>query len=423
MQTQLAPQFQALQLARDAEAIVRKCVHCGFCTATCPTYQILGDELDGPRGRIYLIKQVLEGQPATRTIQQHLDRCLSCRNCETTCPSGVEYTHLLDIGREFVNQAVERPFKEKIQQRVLREGLSSNKLGGAIKLAQAVQPLLPSSLKNKLPSKQAPAPAWPAQPHARKMLLMANCVQPHWDSQIDAATARILNTAGIQLLAPAHHGCCGAMKTHMGDSAGGLTQMRQQIDAWWPLLELQGVEAIISNVSGCGLMAKEYGYALRHDPAYADKAQRISSLVKDISELLPAIIAGLQQQLGVEQASQIGKGVVLNYHPPCTLQHGQRLKMQVPDGLQQLGFDIQITPQESHICCGSAGTYSITQPELATQLRDRKIKHLQFRPADAITSANIGCIAHLQTGTQTPVKHWVHVLDEALRQLPAQKEA
>ena len=417
MQTQLAPQYQASQLARDAEAIVRKCVHCGFCTATCPTYQVLGDELDGPRGRIYLIKQVLEGAPATREVQMHLDRCLTCRNCETTCPSGVEYSHLLEIGRDFVEQAVQRPLAEKATRAALRVGLSSGKFETVLKTAHTLRGVLPKSLQEKIPEQLPVAKnaTWPQSQHPRKMLLMANCVQPAFDKDVDAATARILDAAGISLLPPAHTGCCGAMKSHLGDPAGGLDLMRKQIDAWWPLVNNLQLEAIVSNVSGCGLMAKEYGHALRHDPAYADKAQHISSLVRDASELLPAIVEGLVATRGAEAAAQLGQQQVVNYHPPCTLQHGQKLKMQVPDNLKKLGFDIQITPVESHICCGSAGTYSITQPELSRQLRDRKLGHLAFRPASVIASANIGCISHLQTGTETPVRHWIHLLDEALQ--------
>ena len=409
MQTQLAPEFKNTPDGLEAEAILRKCVHCGFCLATCPTYQLLGDELDSPRGRIYLMKQVLEGATPTRKTQLHLDRCLTCRNCETTCPSGVEYGHLVDIGRHIVEQRVERPVLEKATRWLLKEGLTSPLFAPAMKLGQSVRPLLPSILKNKVPAPAgARARAWPRREHARKMLLLAGCVQPAMMPNINSATARVLDTIGIQTVVAPKAGCCGALRTHLNDREGGLTDMRRNIDAWWPMVQDGAVEAIVMNASGCGVTVKEYGHALAHDPAYADKAARIAALTRDLSELLPELAAQLQGRVHVSGAAR-----ELAFHSPCTLQHGQQLRGAVETHLQALGFDVKVAA-ESHLCCGSAGTYSVLQPELAYQLRDRKLGHLAALAPQCIVSANIGCIQHLQTGTTTPVKHWVEVLDEAL---------
>ncbi|MDR3453259.1 MAG: glycolate oxidase subunit GlcF [Rhodoferax sp.] len=409
MQTHLAPEFKNTPEGLEAEAILRKCVHCGFCTATCPTYQLLGDELDGPRGRIYLMKQVLEGATPTRKTQLHLDRCLTCRNCETTCPSGVEYGHLADIGRNFVEARVERPANEKAVRWLLKEGLTSPLFAPAMKLGQLVRPLLPAALKNKVPAPAgARAGEWPAREHARKVLLLAGCVQPAMMPNINSATARVLDAAGIQTVVAPGAGCCGALRTHLNDPAGGQADMRRNIDAWWPLVQAGQVEAIVMNASGCGVTVKEYGHALAHDPAYADKAARISALTRDLSELLPELVPQLQGRVRVSDNAR-----QLAFHPPCTLQHGQQLRGGVETHLKALGFDVAVAA-ESHLCCGSAGTYSVLQPELAYQLRDRKLGHLAALAPQCIVSANIGCIQHLQTGTATPVKHWAEVLDEAL---------
>ncbi|MDP2075662.1 glycolate oxidase subunit GlcF [Hydrogenophaga sp.] len=410
MQTQLSPEYQARADGRAAEAILRKCVHCGFCTATCPTYQLLGDELDGPRGRIYLMKQVLEGAEPTRKTQMHLDRCLTCRNCETTCPSGVDYGHLIDIGRKLVDEKVPRPAAEKAVRWLLKEGLPSPLFGPAMKLGQLVRPLLPASLQNKVPAPRA-AGRLPTRTHARRVLLLAGCVQPAMMPSIHAATARVLDAAGIQgVLAPAA-GCCGAVKFHLNDQDGGMTQMRANIDAWWPLVDgPDAVEAIVMNASGCGVTVKEYGHILHDDPAYAAKAARISELTQDLSELLPALVPALRPLL--KQKPDASR--VIAFHPPCTLQHGQQLKGGVEHHLAALGFTVQVAKTEAHLCCGSAGTYSVLNPELAYQLRDRKLGHLGELQPSVITSANIGCITHLQSGTTTPVRHWVEVLDDAL---------
>ena len=413
MQTTLSPEFKGTRDGDAAEAILRKCVHCGFCNATCPTYQLLGDELDGPRGRIYLMKQVLEGAAVTRSTQLHLDRCLTCRNCESTCPSGVEYGHLVDIGRSIVEARVERPAGEKALRWLLKEGLTSPLFGPAMKLGQRVRPLLPAALQNKVPAASGThAPRWPTREHPRKVLMLLGCVQPAMAPNINSATARVLDAAGIQTLVADGAGCCGAIRTHLNDQAGGLADMRRNIDAWWPLvagLTSQGeVEAIVMNASGCGVTVKGYGHALAHDTAYADKARRISELTRDLSELLPDLVEPLKNQLHPPKAPRLA------FHPPCTLQHGQQLRGGVETHLNALGFEVSIAANESHLCCGSAGTYSVLQPELAYQLRDRKLANLQPLQAQVIVSANIGCIQHLQSGTATPVRHWVEVLDEAL---------
>ncbi|MFN4004323.1 MAG: glycolate oxidase subunit GlcF [Hylemonella sp.] len=405
MQTNLAPEFKDTADGRVAEAILRKCVHCGFCTATCPTYQLLGDELDGPRGRIYLIKQVLEGAAPTRKTQLHLDRCLTCRNCESTCPSGVDYGHLVDIGRKIVEAKVQRPLTERAVRWALKEGLPSPLFAPAMKMGQLARGLLPPALKAKVPPRQDPGP-WPTRSHARKVLLLAGCVQPAMLPNINHATARVLDAAGIQTVVAAQAGCCGAVKFHLNDQDGGKAQMRANIDAWWPHVEA-GAEAIVMNASGCGVTVKEYGFILQDDPAYAAKARRISELTKDLSELLPELADKLRDRVAA-RAGQIA------FHPPCTLQHGQKLRGGVEKYMAELGFRIATCRVEPHLCCGSAGTYSVLNPQLATTLRDRKLRNLAEMQPEQIASANIGCITHLQSGTDLPVKHWVELLDEAL---------
>jgi len=417
MRTQLSPEFSESADGREAAAIIRKCVHCGFCNATCPTYQLLGDELDGPRGRIYLIKQVLEGAEVTRSTQQHLDRCLTCLNCQTTCPSGVEYGHLVDIGRRVVEARVARPAGEKVVRWALKEGLTSALFAPALWLGRALRPILPKVLRNKVPvrapdravdrSRATPSAERPA-PHTRKVLMLQGCVQPSMMPNIDRATARVLDMAGIQTLYAAGTGCCGALRTHLNDSQGGLADMRRNIDAWTPLLAAGDVEAIISSASACALSIKEYGHALSGDPAYADKAVRISALARDLSELLPQLVPALQDQL---RGGAVKRAV---FHAPCTLQHGQRLRGGVEGHLRELGFEVMAAGEENHLCCGSAGAYSILQPQIAMQLRDRKLGNLGKLEPECILSANIGCIQHLQSGTSTPVMHWVEFLEEAL---------
>ncbi|TWI63597.1 glycolate oxidase iron-sulfur subunit [Pseudoduganella lurida] len=404
MQTNLADFIQGTPAGDEAESILRACVHCGFCTATCPTYQLLGDELDGPRGRIYLIKQVLEGAPVTRSTQLHLDRCLTCRNCESTCPSGVRYGRLADIGRDIVEQRVPRKLPDRIRRWVLKEGLSRKALfTPALRAGQLRRPLLSPALQDKVPPRQ-PASPWPTRTHERKMLVLAGCVQPGLAPNINAATARVLDAVGVQLMAAPQAGCCGAVRFHMNDQAGGLEHMRRNIDAWWP--HVDQVEAIVMTASGCGVTVKEYGHLLAHDPAYAAKAARISSLTRDLAEVLPAFEARLVGRVK-------GEGGPVAYHPPCTLQHGQQIRGAVEGLLRALGVEVRLCA-DAHLCCGSAGTYSLLHPELATQLRDRKLANLAETDVPRIVSANVGCIHHLQSGTGTPVEHWIELVDRLI---------
>jgi glycolate oxidase iron-sulfur subunit len=406
MQTNLADFIKNTREGEEADAILRKCVHCGFCTATCPTYQLLGDELDGPRGRIYLMKQVLEGKPATASTQLHLDRCLTCRNCETTCPSGVQYGRLVEIGRKIVEDQVPRKLSDRIVRTLLKETLPRKWLfTPAMKAGQLLRPLLPKALKNKVPARQD-AGAWPSRRHARKMLLLDGCVQPSMAPNINAATARVFDALGVQLVIAARAGCCGAIRYHMNDHAGGLDDMRRNIDAWWPLVET-GAEAIVMTASGCGVTVKEYGQLLAHDAAYAAKAFRISELTRDVSEILVEFEGELQASL----QGTIRKRVA--WHPPCTLQHGQQIRGKVEALLIMAGVDVQLCA-DSHLCCGSAGTYSVLQPDLSYRLRDAKLSSLQETAPDIIASANIGCLTHLQSGTATPVLHWIELIDNAL---------
>jgi glycolate oxidase iron-sulfur subunit len=412
MQTNLSPQFRGSQTGAEAEAILRKCVHCGFCLATCPTYQLLGDELDSPRGRIYLIKQVLEGQEPTQATQLHLDRCLTCRNCETTCPSGVEYGRLVDIGRQLVEQRVARPRARSGLRWLLREGLSSRWFGPAVRLGQALRPVLPPVLKAKVPAAGGPRPrAAPPGRHDRRVLLLAGCVQPSLLPNVNHATVRVLDRAGVQAVIADRAGCCGAIREHLADHAGALADARRNVDAWWPAMEgsdgRPAAEAVVVNASGCGLTVKDYGRLLAGDPSYARKAQRISAMTRDVAEFVAQCLPALQPHRRGTQAS-------VALHLPCTLQHGQRLPAILQELLPALGIQASITTQESHLCCGSAGTYSILEPQLALRLRDRKLAQLRGLAPQCIASANIGCIQHLQSGTNLPVRHWIELVDELL---------
>lgn len=406
MQTNLADFIRDTREGKEADAILRTCVHCGFCTATCPTYQLLGDELDGPRGRIYLIKQVLEGKEPTVKTQQHLDRCLTCRNCETTCPSGVQYGRLIDIGRKVVSDRVAYTPVQRLKRAALRELLPRKAIfSPAMKVGQLVRPLLPASLREKIPAPQS-AGIWPTRTHARTMLLLDGCVQPSMAPNINAATARVFDALEVQLLVAQKAGCCGAIRHHLNDHDGALDDMRRNIDAWWPAIEA-GAEAIVMTASGCGVMVKDYGQLLAHDPDYAEKALHVSSMTRDLSEILP----DFEPQLTSRLAGRIDQRVA--WHPPCTLQHGQQIRGKVEGVLRAAGVDVQLC-KDSHLCCGSAGTYSVLQPELSHQLRDRKIANLEATGADTIVSANIGCLTHLQAGTAKPVRHWIELIDDAL---------
>ncbi len=405
MQTNLADFIKNTPEGEEADAILRRCVHCGFCTATCPTYQLLGDELDGPRGRIYLIKQVLEGVQPTENTQLHLDRCLTCRNCESTCPSGVQYGRLLDIGRKVVEQKVPRPLQQRATRAALTSVLPRKWLFTPLfKTGQALRAVLPDALRHKLPA-SAPAGAWPTRQHVSKMLVLDGCVQPAMAPNINAATARVLDALGVQLLVAPKAGCCGALRFHLNEQEAGLDDMRHNIDAWWPYVE-QDIDAIVMTASGCGVTVKEYGHLLAYDPAYAAKAARISSLCRDLCEVLEPFAPELQKEI-------VSKPHKVAYHPPCTLQHGQQLRGKVETVLRAAGIEVSLCA-DSHLCCGSAGTYSILQPELSTALKNNKLAHLNATGAETIVSANIGCLTHLQSGTETPVRHWIELIDEML---------
>lgn len=404
MQTTLSQEARQLPRAEEAERILRSCVHCGFCNATCPTYQLLGDELDGPRGRIYLIKQVLEGNDVTRKTQAHLDRCLSCRNCETTCPSGVDYHNLLDIGRAVVDAAVQRP----LGQRLLREGLRAvvpkpGLFKGLLGSGQVFRAVLPATLQSKLPHNIEPAKARPTRRHARQVLMLEGCVQPGLSPNTNAATARVLDRLGISITSGREAGCCGAVDYHLDAQAAGLNRARRNIDAWWPSIE-QGAEAIVQTASGCGAFIKEYGHLLSTDPAYADKAKKVSALAKDLVEVLRDEPL---ETLAISSSQRVA------FHCPCTLQHAQKLGGAVESVLTRLGFNLTAVP-DSHLCCGSAGTYSLTQPELSRQLRDNKLNALESGKPEVIITANIGCQTHLNGAGRTPVRHWIELVEAAL---------
>ena len=415
METHLADWLKGTPDGLEAESILRSCVHCGFCTATCPTYQLLGDELDGPRGRIYLIKQVLEGAEPTAATQTHLDRCLTCRNCESTCPSGVRYGHLVDIGRKLVDRRVERPLKQRLMRTALREGMTARPLFGvAMRAGQALRPLLPEALRDKVPERRDPG-IWPRREHPRKVLMLNGCVQPAMMPNIDAATARVLDAIGVQAIVEQRSGCCGAIRHHLSDEDGALADARRNLDAWWPWISGEGrpkVEALLINASGCGAMVKDYAHLLRHDPAYAERAAKLVALTFDLAEWLPREFNAAIDRLGPLVRRKPAQKVV--FHPPCTLQHGQQVRGEVERFLAALGVEVQPVA-DAHLCCGSAGTYSVLQPELSKQLRDRKLASLQAGTPEVLLSANVGCIGHLQSGTATPVRHWVEWLDEAVR--------
>lgn len=407
MQTNLASWARDTDLGNDADEILRRCVHCGFCQATCPTYQILGDELDSPRGRIYLIKQVLEGKEPTAATQTHLDRCLTCRNCETTCPSGVEYGALVDIGRALVDERVRRPVSQRLARATLRHLLNSRLFGPALRLGRLVRPLLPPVLRSKVPAPR-PVGVLPADGarHARQVLMPRGCVQPDMMPSIDAATLRVLDAVGIGARDTPAAGCCGAIHFHLDAQEQALEQMRANIDAWLPLIERGEVEAIVINASGCGGMIREYAHHLRHDEIYAPRAAMLVDKVRDIAEILAPHAAQLRARMGPLPAR-------VAFHPPCTLQHWQGLRGVSEKLLADLGFNLQPFT-ESHLCCGSAGTYSVTQPALSRQLRERKLEAIGQASPDCIISSNMGCVTHLQEGTGTPVRHWIEVVDEAL---------
>ena len=407
MQTALADFIRDTPEGREADAILRKCVHCGFCTATCPTYLLLGDENDGPRGRIYLMKQALEGHAITGKTRLHLDRCLTCRACETTCPSGVQYGRLLDIGRKLVEEKTKRPAAESFKRHVLAALVPHRRVFGLLlSVGRLMRPFLPASLADKIPASVPAAGAWPAPRHARKMLALAGCVQPAISPDINASAARVLDRVGVSLIEARGAACCGALNFHLGYQEQGLADIRALIDRWWPHVSA-GAEAIVMTASGCGAVVKEYGHLLRNDQRYAAKAERISAMTRDISEVIDAEMDRLEPQ--IEK-----KGGRVAFHPPCTLQHGQQLRGITEKLLTRAGFEL--TPvSDSHLCCGSAGTYSLLQPELSLQLRGNKLAALASGDPELILTANIGCQAHLASGTGTPVSHWIAALGARLR--------
>ncbi|TCK84061.1 glycolate oxidase subunit GlcF [Paraburkholderia sp. BL9I2N2] len=414
MQTNLDSHAKALPDAEEAESILRSCVHCGFCNATCPTYQLLGNELDGPRGRIYLIKQLLEGGPVSDKTQLHLDRCLTCRNCETTCPSGVTYHRLLDIGRAELERRVERPVGERLTRKGLCTVIPRPAVFGALlKTGRALRPLLPASVQAKIPVRSAvPAKPRPVPRHARRVLMLEGCVQPSLSPNTNAAAARVLDRLGISVTPAREAGCCGATDYHLNAQDAGLDRARRNIDAWWPAIEA-GAEAIVQTASGCGAFVKEYGHLLRNDPFYVAKAARVSALARDLAEVLAA------EPLDALQPADDAIALRVAFHCPCTLQHAQKLGGAVESVLTRLGFDLSAVP-DAHLCCGSAGTYSITQPEISQKLRDHKMAALESGQPDIIATANIGCQMHLDGAGRTRVRHWIELVEEALEAANAQ---
>jgi len=407
METRLAPWIKGTSAGTAAETALRACVHCGFCNATCPTYQLLGDELDGPRGRIYQIKQVLEDAPATRSIQLHLDRCLTCRACETTCPSGVSYGQLLDVGRAVVDERVARPWTERLNRWLLREGLTRRWLfSSALRLGRTFAFALPDAMRRKVGARREAGP-WPTNSRARKVLLLNGCTQPSIAPSVDAATARVLDAIGVQAIVEPRSGCCGAIRHHLSDQTGARRDIRRNIDTWWPHIEHGGVEAIVINASGCGAMIHEYAHLLRDDPAYADRARRIVDATRDLAEFLSPALAQLKRT-----TSPVIRR--LAFHSPCTLQHGLGIRGTVEDMLTALGAEL-VPVADAHLCCGSAGTYSLLQSDLSQSLRDRKLADLTRHEPEMILTANVGCLAHLQSGTSIRVRHWIEWVDEQSR--------
>jgi len=407
MQTSLTQTLLETSAGMEADEILRNCVHCGFCNATCPTYQLTGDELDGPRGRIYLIKQVLEGHTATRKTQSHLDRCLTCRACETTCPSGVDYHHLLDTGRELIEQTVPRSFQDRFMRRALRLVLPRPAIfTPLLRAGQFVRPLLPATLKKRIPAYRKPGSALPVRQHTRSVLLLNGCVQPSLAPQINNATIRVLDALGISTIMENTSGCCGALSYHLSATDEAKDFMRTNIDAWWPLIE-RGAEAIVITASGCAPMVKEYGSQLASDPAYAEKAGRVSELAKDISEVI-------SRELATDVFDSPASKQRIAFHSPCTLQHAQRINGSVEDILDKLGY-VLLPVENSHLCCGSAGTYSILEPALASTLRNNKLATLEAGKPDMIVTANIGCLMHMETHTEVPVRHWIELIEPLVR--------
>ena len=393
MQTRLADFIRDTPEGREAESILRKCVHCGFCTATCPSYQVLGDDLDSPRGRIYLMKRALEGGVVTEKTRLHLDRCLTCRACETTCPSGVRYGRLVDIGRAYVEKHTRRPLWDRLQRAALSFALPRRALSApALRMGQ---------LFGLAPKTRRAAP-WPAVRHPRKMLVLGGCVQPALAPSINAAAARVLDRIGISLLEVPGAGCCGALRFHLNYQEAGRKDMRALIDAWWPFVAGRDTEAIVASASGCGVTLKEYAHLLAPERDYHGKAERISQMTRDLCEVI--------RPEDLPQGERRGR---VAFQSPCSLQHGQQIRGKVEAILTRLGYELAPV-RDAHLCCGSAGTYSLLQPQIARELRGRKLAALQEAGPQEIVTANIGCLAHLQAASATPVRHWIELVDEAL---------
>ncbi|MBK1620559.1 glycolate oxidase iron-sulfur subunit [Lamprobacter modestohalophilus] len=421
MQTRLIPELLATSDGREADRILRSCVHCGFCTATCPTYQLLGDELDGPRGRIYQLKLALEGETPTRSTQQHLDRCLTCLNCETSCPSGVEYHKLVEIGRERIERMVPRPIHERLMRWGLRKVLPyPSRFVPLLRIGQWLRPLLPQRLRSKVPVALSRRPrtvvgaaareATPVGLAPRRVLMLDNCVEPALTPATVSAARRVLAALGIEVVQPTGGGCCGAISQHLAAPDEAKRFMRRNIDAWWSEIEPSDPKqtpagAILITASGCGAVVKDYGWHLRDDAAYAKKAARVSALARDLSELLSAEdLARLPSPFARDVPRRIA------FHPPCTLQHGQRLMGRVEALLRGVGFEL--TPvRDAHSCCGSAGTYSILQAELSKRLQADRLDALQAGAPALIATANVGCQTHLAAAADRPVLHWIELFD------------
>lgn len=419
--------FTAEQLAdpklAEANSIIRDCVHCGFCTATCPSYVVLGDELDSPRGRIYLMKEMLENdRPATHEVVKHIDRCLSCLACMTTCPSGVHYMHLVDEGRFHIERTYRRPFLDRMFRAALAFVIPEpGRFRMALWLARLGRPLAPlfrrysalsplAAMLDLAPQSLPPVSAatrpgiYPAAGERRgRMALLTGCVQDVLDPDINAATIRVLNRLGIEVIVPERMGCCGSATHHMGLEDDALSRARQNVDAWFPEMEGEGLDAIVNNASGCGTTVKEYGHTLRLDPAYAQKAERVSAIARDISEVLLT--------LGRPNATT-PRRLRVAYHSPCSMQHGQRVRTEPKTLLAAAGFDVVDVP-EGHLCCGSAGTYNILQPEIAEQLLARKAANIEKTAPDVIATGNIGCISQIARATKIPIVHTVELIDWA----------
>jgi glycolate oxidase iron-sulfur subunit len=400
MKTELPIEFKQTRAGETAERVLRSCVHCGMCNATCPTYQLTGDELDGPRGRIYLIKQALEGQPVTRITERHLDRCLGCRACETTCPSGVEYHRLYEVGQQMLRGRVQRPWRQRLMRGAMRSVVPyPARLRVAVMFGRMFRWMLPAAWRAKLPT-VVPA----ERAHARRMLLLPGCVQSVVADRFNAATISVFDALGISIVQAPGVQCCGALSSHLDDPSAARDFACRNIDAWWPEVE-NGAEAVIVNATGCAVFMREYVDLLSDDPVYAAKAARIASLVRDPVEILAGNLPTPRRK---PQQSRIA------VHEPCTLQHGLRLTGSVTALLARLGFDPQPV-RDAHLCCGSAGAYSLLQPEISGALREAKLAALTEHAPAAIYTANIGCWMHLSEGTDVPVRHWIEAVEEVAR--------